>query len=91
MKTGIRVMPIGKYKGQPTSNVPASWFHWFWHNANGGQTHINIIAHIRANMHALQSADATLVWDEKPRMEGYVIHTSPPWCVIERPVTANPL
>ena len=72
----IRVMPLGKYKSQPVEAVPAAWLQWYWHNAGiGGQKHINIMAHIRANMQAIKDSDATLVWDDEPLSEGMVIRS----------------
>jgi uncharacterized protein (DUF3820 family) len=55
-------MPFGEHKGQPMEKVPASYFHWLWHQ---GCNHVAVKEYIRNNMDALMEEDPDKIWDRK--------------------------
>lgn len=56
-------MPYGKYKGRPMSDVPASYFHWLWHNGVGKKRGDPVREYIKANMDSLQQEEPDLIWE----------------------------
>lgn len=57
------LMPFGKYKGQPMSDVPAHYLHWLWYNGMKDDTKSPVAAYIKENMHVLKSENSDLIWD----------------------------
>lgn len=56
-------MPFGKYKGVPLQDVPASYFHYLWHNGLKSKTKEDGIAdYINRSLSALKQENADLVW-----------------------------
>lgn len=57
-------MPFGKYKGQPMQNVPASYLHWLWHDANKKhEVGTDPVAdYIKDSLSALKEEAPDLIW-----------------------------
>lgn len=61
--TDDSLMPFGKHKGIPMSDVPVGYLHWLWNNgAKNQQT--SIAVYIRENLTALKLEDEDLIWDK---------------------------
>jgi uncharacterized protein (DUF3820 family) len=54
-------MPFGKHKGQPMSEVPASYFHYLWTNGMDKETG-NVAEYIRENLDALKIEAPDKIW-----------------------------
>lgn len=55
-------MPFGKYAGKPMESVPASYFHYLWHNGMKDEDG-PVAAYIRRNKSALKTENKDLIWD----------------------------
>ena len=63
----VSLMPFGKFKGKPMQDVPAEYFHWFWHQFNPALSNSSgdaVIAYIKKSMSALRQEVPDLVWEE---------------------------
>lgn len=56
-------MPFGKYKGQPISDVPASYLHYLWCNGMRADKVSNVADYIRRNIDVLRTENEDLIWD----------------------------
>lgn len=55
-------MPFGKHKGEPMQDVPASYFHYLWHNGLREDKQSNVAAYIRRNLNALRQEHPDGFW-----------------------------
>jgi len=56
-------MPFGKYKGTIMQDIPASYFHWLWHNGMKEKTKIDpVAAYIEDSLSALKEENKDLIW-----------------------------
>ena len=54
-------MPFGKHKGQPMSEVPASYLHYLWSSGMDKETG-NVAEYIRENLDALKMEAPDKIW-----------------------------
>jgi len=58
------LMPFGKHKGIPMSDVPASYLHYLWNNGMKKETKTsNVADYIARNIEALEEENKDLIWD----------------------------
>ena len=58
------LMPFGKHKGIPMSDVPASYLHYLWNNGMKKETKTsNVADYIARNVDALKTENKDLIWD----------------------------
>lgn len=55
-------MPFGKHKGEPMQDVPASYFHYLWHNGLREDKQSNVASYIRRNLSALKQDHPDGFW-----------------------------
>lgn len=55
-------MPFGRYKGQPMSDVPASYLHWLWTNGKKEDVQCRVADYIRRNLNALKLEHKDGIW-----------------------------
>lgn len=57
-------MPFGKYKGELMEDVPASYLHWLWTEADfSSKVKTNsLAAYIEKNMHSLKEEYPDGIW-----------------------------
>lgn len=64
MKGNIEIMPFGKYKGKPMSEVPASYFHWLWTNGKQHEVGRDSVAdYIKENLDHLEREYPDGIWE----------------------------
>lgn len=56
------IMPFGKFKGKPMSDVPVSYLHWLWNNGKKEDKQCAVADYIRRNLNALQIENRDLIW-----------------------------
>jgi len=57
------LMPWGKYKDNPMQDVPASYFHWLWHEGKKNETETDPVAnYIKRNLSALKQEAPNKIW-----------------------------
>lgn len=56
-------MPFGKHKGVRMMDVPASYFHYLWHNGMKAES-TSVADYIRRNVDVLKEEDEDLIWDK---------------------------
>jgi uncharacterized protein (DUF3820 family) len=61
--TDTSPMPFGKYKGQPMSDVPASYLHWLWNKGHREDMNSSIGDYIRRMRPALEQENPDMIWD----------------------------
>ena len=58
----VSPMPFGKYRGQPMSDVPASYFHYLWTNGKCDDKQCPVADYIRRTLSALRQENPDLIW-----------------------------
>ena len=56
-------MPFGKFKGQPMSEVPASYLHYLWTTGKRQDKQCPVADYIRRNLHCLEIEYENGVWE----------------------------
>lgn len=57
------LMPFGKYRGQKMLDVPATYFHYLWHDGLRLQTKTSpVAAYIQKNLSGLKDEAPDLIW-----------------------------
>jgi len=56
------LMPYGKFKGRPMSDVPADYLHYLWTNGIQGDKLSPVGDYIRRNLSALKQEHKDGVW-----------------------------
>jgi len=54
-------MPFGKFKGRKLQAVPASYFHWLWHNGLNTEES-GLHSYIKENIEAFKMENPDLIW-----------------------------
>lgn len=57
------LMPFGKYRGKPMSDVPASYFHYLWTTGLKDHMQSDVAYYIRRNLSALKKEHPDGIWD----------------------------
>jgi hypothetical protein len=58
---------FGKYNGTPLEEIPASYYHYLWHNGMWKQCDSDPIAdYIARNFNVLERENINLIWEYKP-------------------------
>ncbi len=61
--TDLSLMPFGKHKGEPLQDVPASYFHWLWTEADYNIKVSDPLHHyIKKNLSALKQEHFDGIW-----------------------------
>lgn len=55
------LMPFGKHRGKPMSDVPASYLHYLWQNGMKNEQS-PVADYIRRNLDALKLENKDLIW-----------------------------
>lgn len=58
------IMPIGTHKGKLLRDVPASWFHWTWHEWLRMDRSHKLHQYVLDSWEALLEETPNLEWDE---------------------------
>jgi len=56
------LMPFGKHRGEPMSDVPAGYLHYLWTNGLKKDYRSNVADYIRRNLSALKKDHPDGIW-----------------------------